>query len=72
LCPSSEGFVKLALASMGYGMIPEIQARPEIKAGRLISIAPDQSLDVQLYWHFWRHSGSVMERLTAALKAAHP
>ncbi|MBK1872759.1 LysR family transcriptional regulator ArgP [Marinobacter sp. 1-3A] len=70
LCPSSEGFVKLALAGMGYGMIPEIQAKPDIEAGRLISIAPGQSLEVTLYWHFWRHSGGVIERLTAALKAA--
>jgi len=70
LCPSSEGFVKLALAGMGYGMIPEIQAKYEIEAGRLISIAPGQSLEVELYWHFWRHSGGVMERLTTALQAA--
>ena len=70
LCPSSEGFVKLALAGMGYGMIPEIQAQQEIKTGRLVSIAPGQSLEVELYWHFWRHSGGVMERLTTALKAA--
>lgn len=70
LCPSSEGFVKLALAGMGYGMIPEIQAQQDIKTGRLVSIAPGQSLEVELYWHFWRHSGGVMERLTTALKAA--
>lgn len=72
LCPSSEGFVKLALAGMGYGMIPEVQARREIEAGQLVSIAPGQSLKVELYWHFWRNSGSTMERLTAALKAAYP
>lgn len=71
LCPSSEGFVKLALAGMGYGMVPEVQARLEIKAGRLVRIAPGQSLDVELYWHFWRNSGGVIARLTTALKAAH-
>ncbi|WP_298450048.1 LysR family transcriptional regulator ArgP [uncultured Marinobacter sp.] len=70
LCPSSEGFVRLALAGMGYGMIPEIQAWREIETGQLVNIAPGLSLDVKLYWHFWRHSGRVMERLTAALQAA--
>ena len=70
LCPSSEGFVKLALAGMGYGMIPEMQARPEISAERLVSIAPEQTLEVQLYWHFWRHGGGVMDRLTNALRSA--
>nr|WP_297399145.1 LysR family transcriptional regulator ArgP [uncultured Marinobacter sp.] len=70
LCPSSEGFVKLALAGMGYGMIPEVQARPEIEAERLIGITPGQALEVQLYWHFWRHGGGVMDRLTTALQSA--
>ena len=70
LCPSSEGFVNLALAGMGYGMIPEMQARPEIAAGRLVSIAPEQTLEVRLYWHFWRHGGGVMDRLTTALRSA--
>lgn len=70
LCPSSEGFVKLALAGMGYGMIPAIQAGPELEAERLVSIAPSQTLEVQLYWHFWRHGGGVMDRLTNAIRSA--
>lgn len=70
LCPSSEGFVKLALAGMGYGMIPEMQAQAEMQAGRLVSVAPEHTLEVSLYWHFWRHGGGVMERLTNALRSA--
>ncbi|MBD3655479.1 MULTISPECIES: LysR family transcriptional regulator ArgP [Marinobacter] len=72
LCPSSEGFVKLALAGMGYGMIPGIQVDRDMAAGRLVSIAPGRSLEVSLYWHFWRHGGGVMDRLTQTLKAASP
>lgn len=68
LCPSSEGFVKFALAGMGYGMIPEIQARDEISSGRLQNIASGHSLEVPLYWHFWRRGGDVMDRLTSALQ----
>ncbi|KXS51678.1 MAG: LysR family transcriptional regulator, chromosome initiation inhibitor [Marinobacter sp. T13-3] len=68
LCPSSEGFVKMALAGLGYGMIPEIQARAELDAGTLVSIAPDQYLEVPLYWHFWRYGGGTMERMTRALQ----
>ena len=70
LCPSSEGFVRLAVAGMGYGMIPEIQARAQLAAGTLVSIAPGKGLEVPLYWHFWRHSGELMERLTQALTRA--
>jgi LysR family transcriptional regulator (chromosome initiation inhibitor) len=70
LCPSSEGFVKLALAGMGYGMIPQIQAGFELETGRLASIAPGRIVEVPLYWHFWRHGGGIMDRLTSALQAA--
>ncbi|MFC4261005.1 LysR family transcriptional regulator ArgP [Marinobacter lacisalsi] len=70
LCPSSEGFVRLAVSGMGYGMIPEIQARRELESGVLSRIVPDGQLDVPLYWHFWRHGGSLMDRLTDALLAA--
>ncbi len=68
LCPSSEGFVRLALAGMGYGMIPQMmQADALMAEGKLASIAPGESLSVPLYWHFWRHSGALLERLTQAL-----
>jgi len=69
LCPSSEGFVKLALAGMGYGMIPAIQAKTETDTGQLVSIAPGQQLEVPLFWHFWRHGGGVMDRLTRVLQS---
>lgn len=67
LCPSSEGFIKLALAGMGYGMVPELQAQDELKSGKLINIAPGKELRVELYWHFWRHGGDTMNRLTRTL-----
>lgn len=70
LCPSSEGFLKLATSGMGYGMIPESQAQRELAAGVLSSIAPGKQLDVPLYWHFWRHGGCLMDRLTDVLLAA--
>lgn len=68
LCPSSEGFVHLARAGMGYGMIPELQARSELAEGSLVPITAGPYLEVPLYWHFWRHGGRVMERLTRALR----
>lgn len=67
LCPASEGFVRLAVAGMGYGMLPLMQVSERVAAGELTSIAPGQALEVPLYWHFWRHSGQLLERLTAAL-----
>ncbi|WP_163557996.1 LysR family transcriptional regulator ArgP [Halomonas sp. NO4] len=69
LCPSSEGFVRLASAGLGYGMIPRLQATAELASGELASVAPGQGLEVPLYWHFWRHSGNLLAGLTARLEA---
>ncbi|MDT0513440.1 MULTISPECIES: LysR family transcriptional regulator ArgP [unclassified Halomonas] len=69
LCPASEGFVRLALAGMGYGMIPRMQVESRLAAGELVSIAPGEALEVPLYWHSWRHSGQLIERLSEALGA---
>lgn len=70
LCPSSEGFVRLALAGVGYGMIPDLQARLVDTGGELTNLAPDQAVTVPLYWHYWRHGGDFMERLADALVRA--
>ncbi|UYO75266.1 LysR family transcriptional regulator ArgP [Halomonas qinghailakensis] len=67
LCPSSEGFVRLASAGIGYGMVPSLQAAEQLQSGQLVSIAQGHSLTVPLYWHFWRHSGLLVQRLTESL-----
>ncbi|MCK0767781.1 LysR family transcriptional regulator ArgP [Chromohalobacter canadensis] len=67
LCPSSEGFVHLALAGMGYGLIPERQVERELREGRLVDLDADSYIDVPLYWHHWRHGGDTLDALTAHL-----
>ncbi|TVU90820.1 MULTISPECIES: LysR family transcriptional regulator ArgP [Halomonadaceae] len=67
LCPSSEGFVRLAAAGIGYGMMPQLQVGELMASGQLTSVAPGHSLAVPLYWHFWRHSGQLIQRLTQQL-----
>ncbi|WP_151703833.1 LysR family transcriptional regulator ArgP [Nitrincola alkalilacustris] len=62
-CPSSEGFMQLAQAGLGYGMMPELQADSLIKKGLLCDIQPDYCLDVPLYWHYWQTESPVMRRL---------
>ncbi len=78
LCPSSEGFVGLALAGLGYGMVPERQAQrelsegrlqeidagPHLAEGRLVDLSPGHVIDVPLYWHYWRQGGKVLDALT--------
>lgn len=67
LCPSSEGFVRLAAAGIGYGMIPALQTVEQRKRGQLVSITPGLFITVPLYWHIWRHSSQLIHRLTEKL-----
>lgn len=68
LCPSSEGFVRLAEAGLGWGLMPELQVQAELAAGRLCELLPERPLDVPLYWHHWRSGGELLSALTQHLQ----
>ena len=68
LCPSSEGFVRLAEAGLGWGLMPELQVQAELAAGRLCELLPERPLDVPLYWHHWRSGGELLGALTQHLQ----
>ncbi|HHW64821.1 MAG TPA: ArgP/LysG family DNA-binding transcriptional regulator, partial [Rhodocyclaceae bacterium] len=67
--PSSEGFMAFAVAGLGYGFIPELQARTHLARGELVDLAPERE-DVVLYWHHWQVQSPVMARLAQAIGAA--
>ncbi|TBW54304.1 LysR family transcriptional regulator ArgP [Marinobacter halodurans] len=75
LCPSSEGFIRLAMAGMGYGMIPDNmmgnhETTLTVPDGVLVDLSPGTTVTVPLYWHYWRHGGDFMERLTRRIETA--
>nr|WP_298374297.1 LysR family transcriptional regulator ArgP [uncultured Halomonas sp.] len=72
LCLSSEGFLHLALAGMGYGLIPEQQVTRELAEGTLMDLDADSFIDVPLYWHYWRSGGRTLTALTDHLVATCP
>ena len=65
--PSSEGQVRAALAGWGASVVPELLAREHIAAGKLVNIAPNKVLPIQLYWHCWNLESDVLDALTCAL-----
>lgn len=67
LCPSSEGFLRLVLAGLGWGMLPEAQAIPYLEKGLLVELIDDTAMDVMLYWHHWRNGSALMSQLTTQL-----
>ena len=68
--PSSEDQVRAVLAGWGVSVLPELGVRQHLASGRLIKIAPDHSLPVELYWHCWNLDSVVLDALTHALTSA--
>ncbi|RKN38614.1 LysR family transcriptional regulator ArgP [Streptomyces hoynatensis] len=52
--PSSEGFCDAVAAGLGWGLVPEPQARPLLRSGALVEPAPGRKMDVPLYWQQWK------------------
>ena len=68
LCPSSEGFLRMTEAGLGWGLVPELQVRDQLASGRLVEISVDKPIDVPLYWHHWRNGGQLLGQLTEHLR----
>ncbi|WAH59819.1 LysR family transcriptional regulator ArgP [Pseudomonas silvicola] len=64
LCPSSEGFLRMAEFGLGWGLVPELQAQGQLASGALVQLLPERWIDVPLYWHHWRHGGQLLSDLT--------
>ena len=72
LCPSSEGFIRLTEAGLGWGLVPELQVREQLASGALVELLADKPIDVPLYWHHWRNGGQLLGQLTEHLTRAAP
>jgi LysR family transcriptional regulator (chromosome initiation inhibitor) len=68
--PAASAFVDAIRLGLGWGMVPEQIARPDIEAGRYVALVPDAHLDVPLYWQYWKIESAVLGDLTDAVKAA--
>ena len=41
-------------AGLGWGLVPEEQAKPLLRSGALTELAPGRRVDVPLYWQQWK------------------
>ncbi|MCS3466453.1 LysR family transcriptional regulator (chromosome initiation inhibitor) [Pseudomonas sp. JUb42] len=67
LCPSSEGFIRMTEAGLGWGLVPQLQVHEQLQRGTLVELLDGQVIDVPLYWHHWRNGGQLLTRLTEHL-----
>ena len=68
--PSTQGFLDLGMAGLGWGMQLVSLAGPCLATGRLVELVPDRPLDVQLHWQVTRLNAARLDALTAAIRAA--
>ncbi|MFF7723750.1 LysR family transcriptional regulator ArgP [Streptomyces luteogriseus] len=67
--PTSEGFVEAVAAGLGWGLVPEPQADPLLRAGRLVGIAPGRMVDVPLYWQQWKLDSPALAQMAETVTA---
>ncbi|MGB2065366.1 ArgP/LysG family DNA-binding transcriptional regulator [Marinomonas gallaica] len=67
--PSSHGFVALVKSGTVCALIPSVQIKEELSSGQLISLFPNQRLEVPLFWHWYELGNPVLERLTKVVQS---
>ncbi|HYF72767.1 MAG TPA: LysR family transcriptional regulator ArgP [Nocardioides sp.] len=68
--PTSADFLEAVRLGLGWGMIPEPQLRPDVRAGRLAPLPGRQHVDVPLHWQRWRLDSPTLARLTEVVRRA--
>ena len=66
--PFYSAFYDAIYAGLGFGWIPEFQARVALEHGQLIHVLPNTTLDISLYWHHWKQQSPQLKLLTEILK----
>jgi len=69
--PSSDDFRAAIEAGLGWGLLPEPQAREWLEQERLIRLGRSVTR-VELYWQRWRLDSPLLDRLTESLLAHAP
>lgn len=67
--PGSGAYVRAVEAGLGWGLVPEEQARPGLAAGRLVALAPGEWVDVPLFWQRLELPSTPLDRFSAHVTA---
>jgi LysR family transcriptional regulator (chromosome initiation inhibitor) len=67
--PSTSDFYASIRLGLGWGMVPELQARADLAAGTLTRLSADV-VDVPLHWQRWRLDSPRLATLTDAVRRA--
>lgn len=67
--PSNADFYQAIRLGLGWGMLPEPQARAALASGELVRLS-DDVIDVPLHWQRWRLDSPKLAALTGAVSTA--
>jgi LysR family transcriptional regulator (chromosome initiation inhibitor) len=67
--PSTADFYAAVRIGLGWGMLPEPQARADLASGQLVRLSADV-IDIPLHWQRWRLDSPKLAALTAAVRTA--
>ncbi len=66
--PASADYLAAVTLGLGWGMVPDLQARGA--SAQLVALDPAGDVDVLLYWQQWRLRSGVLDRVREALLGA--
>jgi LysR family transcriptional regulator (chromosome initiation inhibitor) len=67
--PSTSDFYEAIRLGLGWGMVPEPQARGDLAGGAVVRLSADVT-DVPLHWQRWRLDSPRLAALTEAVRGA--
>ncbi len=67
--PSPEQLAEAVLRSLGFAVMPDVQAAAEIKRGRLIELDQRGRLETALYWYRWNRPSDLLDRFSRLILA---
>ncbi|MGE8154758.1 LysR family transcriptional regulator ArgP [Pseudomonas vancouverensis] len=65
--PSSRNLIEATNMGLGWSMAPEILIKDECESGLLVELAPEQTLDIQLYWQAFKLNTQLLKELTKSI-----
>lgn len=68
--PGSSDFLEAVSLGLGWGMLPDLQSESRVRSGDLVTLDPDATAPVALYWQQWALESPALGRLAAAVIAA--
>lgn len=67
MVPSSHEFALAIEFGMGWGMVPELQCRASLDAGRLVELRPESAIELPLYWQRWNLPSPLIDQLSSIM-----